>query len=81
MCIVGTFDTDMANKLIKIMFNKYFKIPRWHFPPILIKNNFNFNFTVLKMKNKNKNLKFSLHLRVLSWQPNTISITNVNNQD
>ena len=37
VCTVGTFDTDMVNKLIKIMFNKYFKIPRWHFPPILIK--------------------------------------------
>ena len=34
---VGTFDTDVANKLIKIMFNKYFKIPCWHFPPVLIK--------------------------------------------
>ena len=37
------------------------------------KNNFNFNFTVLKMKNKNRNLRFSLHLCVLSWQPNTKS--------
>ena len=37
VCIVGTFNTDMVNKLIKIMFNKYFKIPRSHFPPILIK--------------------------------------------
>ena len=59
VCTVGTFDTDMVNKLIKIMFNKYFKIPRWHYP------NFNFNFTVLKMKNKNRNLRFSLHLCVL----------------
>ena len=39
VCTVGTFDTDMVNKLIKIMFNKYFKIPRWHFLPILIKIN------------------------------------------
>ena len=43
------------------------------FSPNFNKNNFNFNFTILKMKNKNKNLRFSLHLRVLSWQPNTIS--------
>ena len=36
VCTVDTFDTDVENKLIKIMFNKYFKIPRWHFLPILI---------------------------------------------
>ena len=71
VCTVGTFDTDVANKLIKIMFSKYFKIPRWHFPPNFNKNNFNFNFTILKMKNKNRNLRFSLHLLVLSWHPNT----------
>ena len=34
---IGTFGTEVANKTIKIIFNKYFKIPRWHFPPILIK--------------------------------------------
>ena len=37
VCTVGTFNTNMVNKLIKIIFNKYSKIPRWHFPPILIK--------------------------------------------
>ena len=31
-CTVGTFDANMANKIIKIICNKYFKMPRWHFP-------------------------------------------------
>ena len=43
------------------------------FSPNFNKNKFNFNFTILKMKNKNRNLRFSLHLCVLSWQPNTKS--------
>ena len=48
MCTFGTFNTDMANKIIKIMFNKYFKMPHWHFP--------NFNkikiISILKIKIK-----------------------------
>ena len=58
VCTVGTFDSDVANKLIKIMFDKYFKIQRWHFPNFnRNKNNFYFNFAI---ENKIRNLRFSL---------------------
>ena len=56
VCTFDTFDTNVTNKIIKIMFNKYFKMPRWHFP--------NFNkikiISILKMKNENENIRFSL---------------------
>ena len=32
MGTVSTFDADMTDKIIKIIFNKYFKMPSWHFP-------------------------------------------------
>ena len=56
VCTFDTFDTNVTNKIIKIMFNKYFKMPCWHFP--------NFNkikiISILKMKNENENIRFSL---------------------
>ena len=35
VCTVGTFDNDMANKLIKIMFNKYLKFDVGIFPILI----------------------------------------------
>ena len=53
---VGTFDTNVANKIIKIIFNKYFKMPCWHFSNFNTnKNSFNFNFAILKVENKIRN--------------------------